>query len=383
MHQTVIFLLFLFIQSAFSADLLQNSDFETPPLNVPKNSTPPFQLLSENSTIPGWSFEGTVVYVTAGKTVPLPGNGHAIQLVQDSQINQTFIATGDYLHYLLTFALAPGGQNCSNNGSIGVSAPDSHADFVYKQRYGKEGWESYGVYLGSWEQQESVNLVIQSQETDSDVNSTCWPVIDKLFIKAVETLAPGNDNLLLNGGFEVGPEFMPNSTEGILLESAPSPVLSALRQWSITGTVKYINSENYFVPQGNAAVEFVSGVSSGVQTAITVKEGPPYSLEFSLGDANDSCEGNFVVGARAGPAAQNFTLQSNGTGSAKNVSMVFKADSITASISFVSYTTTQTKDGIFCGPVIDNVVLRASRGIKSAAKWTVLIPLLFLVVVIL
>ncbi|XP_002509519.2 uncharacterized protein LOC8271454 [Ricinus communis] len=373
----------LFIGSAFAAaDLLQNPDFETPPLHVPRNSTSPFQLLNENSTIPGWTFEGTVVYVTASQTVALPGDGHAIQLIQDGKINQTFHPNASYSHYLLTFVLAPGGQNCSNSGSIGVSVPDNHAVFSFKQHYGKEGWETYGVYLGSWEEQEPINLIIESQATESDANSTCWPVIDKLLIKTTETLAPGNDNLLLNGGFEFGPEFLVNSTEGILLDPAPSPVLSALRQWSITGTVKYVDSKHYFVPEGNAAVEMVSGVSAGIQTAMTVTEGSSYSLEFTLGDANDSCVGSFIVGAQAGPAAQNFTLQSNGTGSAKKLSLAFKADSMTTSISFVSYTTTQTKDGLFCGPVVDNVVLRASHAIKSVMKWEGLIPLLFLVAIL-
>lgn len=187
------------------------------------------------------------------------------------------------------------------------------------------------------------------------------------------------DNLLLNGGFEFGPEFLSNSTEGVLLDSAPTPVLSPLRQWSISGTVKYIDSKHYFVPEGNAAVEFVSGVSTGIQAATTVEAGSKYSLDFTLGDANDSCRGNFLVGAQAGSTAQNFTLQSNGTGSAKNFSLAFKADLTTALIGFVSYTTTQTKDGVFCGPIVDNVVLRASQGMKSKIKWEAFIFLLFLV----
>ncbi|KAF2316435.1 hypothetical protein GH714_041776 [Hevea brasiliensis] len=282
-------------------------------------------------------------------------------------------------YYLLTFTLAPGGQNCSTNANVGVSAPDSHSIFSFKQDYGKEGWETFGLYLGSWEQQEPINLVLESQSTESDANSTCWPLIDKLLLKTIETLVPGDNNLLLNGGFEYGPEFLSNSTEGILLDPVPTAVLSPLRQWSITGTVKYIDSKHYFVPEGNAAVEFVSGVSAGIQAATTLKDGSTYSLEFTLGDANDSCEGNFVVGAQAGSTAQNFTLQSNGTGSAKKLSLAFKADSTTTLISFVSYATTQTKDGVFCGPIVDNVVLRASQGMKSEIKWEVFIFLLFLV----
>ncbi|KDP46284.1 hypothetical protein JCGZ_10124 [Jatropha curcas] len=364
-----------------SEQYLQNSDFETPPLNIPKNSSIPFQLLNQNTTIPGWSFEGTVLYVTATDTIALPGNGHAIQLGQDGKINQTFSPSADYIHYLLTFSLATsGGSNCSSNASVGVSASDRPSVFFFKQNYGKEKWESYGVYLGSWELEEKINLVIESEATESDGNETCWPLIDKLLLKSIETLVPSNDNLLLNGGFEFGPEFQSNSSEGILLDPVPTPVLSPLRHWSITGTVKYIDSKNYFVPEGNAAVEIVSGVSAGIQAATTLTEGSTYNLEFTLGDANDSCEGNFVVGAQAGFAAQNFTLLSNGTGSATKKSLEFKADSSIALISFTAYTTTQTKDGVFCGPVVDNIVLRASNGMKSAMKWGILISLLFLAV---
>ncbi|WCJ27468.1 hypothetical protein M5689_009210 [Euphorbia peplus] len=377
------FLLLLLLGSAF-ADLLQNSDFETPPSNLLENSTSPFRQLNETSSaFPGWAFQGTILYVTTNLTTSLPGNGHAIQLAQDGKINQSFVPV-DYLHYLLTFTIAPGGQNCLVNASIGISAPDSHAIFEFKQNYGKETWQSYGVYLGSWEQQESVNLIIESQavESDSDTNSTCWPLIDTLLLKSLETLPPQNNNLLLNGGFELGPDFVINSSQGVLLDASPSPVLSALRHWAIVGTVKYIDSQHYFVPEGKAAIEIVSGVSAGIQAATTLEEGSAYSLEFTLGDANDACEGNFLVGAQAGLTAQNFSLQSNGTGSAAKFSLPFKADSMTVSVSFISYTTTQTKDGVYCGPVIDNVVLHAAYGIKSEIKWEVLIPLLILVIIL-
>lgn len=90
------------------------------------------------------------------------------------------------------------------------------------------------------------------------------------------------DNLLLNGGFEFGPEFLSNSTEGILLDSALSPVQSPLRQWAVIGTIKYIDSKHFFVPHGNAAVDIVSGVSSGIRTDVTLTAGSSYNLEFAL-----------------------------------------------------------------------------------------------------
>lgn len=159
---------------------------------MPENSTAPFELLTANNTIPGWTFDGTVQYVTAGPTIALPGNGHAIQLGQDGKINQTFIANTNTMNYILTFTLALGDQNCSAIADILVSAPDSRGVFSLKQHYGKETWESYGHYLGSWRDGEHINLVIQSQTTEPNPNSTCWPIVDTLLLKGVATLDKGN-----------------------------------------------------------------------------------------------------------------------------------------------------------------------------------------------
>lgn len=189
------------------------------------------------------------------------------------------------------------------------------------------------------------------------------------------------DNLLPNGRFETGPDFLSNSSEGVLLDENPSLVHSPLRVWSVLGTVKYIDSKHFFVPQGNAAVEIVSGVSAGIQTAATLKEGSTYNLEFTLGDANDTCVGDFIVEAQTGSTAQNFSLASSGIGSAKNFSMTFKAGPSPTLIGFLSYTTTQTKDGEFCGPMVDYVVLRASYGQKLEMQLKVLILLYILVAI--
>lgn len=337
---------------------MQNPDFELPITNLPTNSTSPFVLLNENSTIPGWTFQGEVRYVTAGVNASLPRNGHAILLGQDGKINQTFTANGDVMQYLLTFTLAQAGQNCKANVSLVVSAPDSSMEFSLTQKYSKETWEVYGHRLGSWGDGEYINLILQSQATDVDPNSACWPVVDTLLLK---TIGP--------------PAFLDSSGEGVLLVSEPSLVESALQQWTTMGNVKYINSKNYFVPEGKAAIEIVSGVSS-IQTAKPLSEGSNYNLEFMLGDANDSCSGEFIVGVVAGASAQNFSLLSSGTGAAKKYSMTFKGEPSPTPITFLSYKTTQRKDGVFCGPVIDGVVLSASHGHKSNLQLIFLFALL-------
>ncbi|XP_022752229.1 uncharacterized protein LOC111300925 [Durio zibethinus] len=299
-------------------------------------------MLNEINTIPGWTFQGTVQYVTAGQTIALPDNGHAIQLGQDGKINQTIKADADFMNYILTFTLAPGGQNCSANADLVVSGPDNQGVFSFKQHYGEETWLSYGQYLGLGGQEEPINLVFESQAVESDDNSTCWPVIDSLLVKSVGTLVQGN---------------------------AISPVQSPLRQWAVVGTIKYIDSKHFFVPYGNAAVELVSGVSTGTQTEVTL----------TAGDANSACEGDFTVEVRAGSIIQNFSVRSNGTGSAHKSSMKFEPGSHPTPLSFISYTTSQTKNGIFCGPVVDDVVLLSSYGPRIAIKRNILISLLFLI----
>nr|DAD35695.1 TPA_asm: hypothetical protein HUJ06_006335 [Nelumbo nucifera] len=103
--------------------------------------------------------------------------------------------------------------------------------------------------------------------------------------------------------------------------------------------MKYIDSKNYQVSQGKAAVELVSGASAGIQTATELNKGTTYNLEFVLADVNDSCVGDFIVRAQAGSTPMNFTMQTNGTGLAQSFLMTFKGDSALTNISFVSLTT--------------------------------------------
>lgn len=179
------------------SDLLQNADFESPPTNLPKRMRPPFLLSKENNIFPGWTFEGTVMYVTADETISLPSNGHAVLLGEDGKINQTFITNADYMHYVLSFTISPGGQNCSASDVV-VSAPDSNGVFSLKQHYGKEVWQSYGHYLGSWDKGEPVNLVFQSQTAEFNSSPICPPVIDKLLLKSMPKPVQDNGMLFYN-----------------------------------------------------------------------------------------------------------------------------------------------------------------------------------------
>ncbi|KAK1271714.1 hypothetical protein QJS04_geneDACA012633 [Acorus gramineus] len=138
------------------------------------------------------------------------------------------------------------------------------------------------------------------------------------------------------------------------------------------------------VPKGNAAVELVSGPYSGIAIELGLKTSPMYKLSFAMGDANDNCVGEFVVGVQAGLIVQNFTLQSNGTGHAQNFSMSFNPDPDQETrIEFMSHRQSQTRDLSFCGPVIDNVVLIASDGSISGEARYVFMSMVCLIVVVL
>ncbi|XP_060667277.1 uncharacterized protein LOC107427907 [Ziziphus jujuba] len=177
----------------------------------------------------------------------------------------------DYMHYLLTFTIVPGGQNCSSNAGIVVAAPDGKGFFTLKQHYGNENWVSYGQFFGSWDEEEPISLVRQSQTAESNSSFICWPVIDNLLLKSIPKIGQGN---------------------GVVCDR------------------RYTDSEHFFVSQGNAAIELLSGVSTGIETAAALKEGSTYDLEFKLGDANNSCGKDFIVAAQAGSTVQNFTLRS-------------------------------------------------------------------------
>ncbi|CAI9785080.1 unnamed protein product [Fraxinus pennsylvanica] len=354
-----------------AADILHNPDFEIPPTNTTANSTSQFMLLTKFNTIPGWSFNGTVWYVSSGPNISLPANGHAVQLAENGKINQTFGATDDYRQYILTFTLTARGDDCFNNATaVNVSVPERSRAFSILGHFGKNLWETYAFYLGDWgSKRDSIKLEITGVTTNTASNITCWPIVDNFLITRHVMPRWYDDNILANGGFEVGPAFIKNSSEGILLNEEPEIFNSPMQGWSIIGIIKYIDSSHYKVPEGRAAIELVSGSPSGIQIDLTLTVGSTYSLEFMMGDANDSCVGDFIVYAQIGTTIQNFTVKSNGTGSAQKQFMTFEAEfTRLTSISITSFNETRTNDNVLCGPVIDNVIFRASVSYAEKMK---------------
>ncbi|XP_026454487.1 uncharacterized protein LOC113355761 [Papaver somniferum] len=373
-------LLQLLIASAFAADL-RNPDFETPPTNIPKNSTnQSIPLNSTINTLPGWSYQGTVQYVIS----PSQG-GNAIYLGQDGKINQTFKAVKQFdqnYDYLLTFSLKPAQPNCTSPTSVTVSVPDRSVVVSFEKKFGNSSsWQSHACYLGVHGNKELINLTIENQSTNT---TKCGVVLDSFIFELIpnpidydtdfwfgyengKEITKLKKKLVLNGGFEVGPAFSNNSLGGVLMSAESNPAKSPLNQWAIFGTVKYITTnKNYKVPEGVAAVELVSGKSSGVQTTVTLKKGSEYHLEVFVSENNDACIGKFKVGVQAGSIVHDFVMGRNRRGNGRSFSWIIKAESSVTPISIRSSATTKTKDQVFCGPVMDNVIIEllVSYGLK-------------------
>ncbi|KAL4587034.1 hypothetical protein LXL04_011683 [Taraxacum kok-saghyz] len=136
-----------------------------------------------------------------------------------------------------------------------------------------------------------------------------------------------------------------------------------------TFNIKYIDSKHYAVPRGRGAVELVSGNPSGIVSDVTFLKHGQDTLDFIMGDANDSCVGDFMVFLQVNDLIWNFTLRSIGVGSREAHSMTFEAkfsNTESVSISFTSYNETRTSDQqVLCGPVIDSKVLRFSNGLHT------------------
>lgn len=92
-------------------------------------------------------------------------------------------------------------------------------------------------------------------------------------------------------------------------------------------------------------------------------------MEFLLGYPNASCVGDLGARVEAGSTIRTFSVRNNGSGSADKVSLALEGSSSIRTIGLVSTMTTQTKDGVACGPVIDDVVLRASGGSRVGIQW--------------
>ncbi|KAI3870045.1 hypothetical protein MKX03_017915 [Papaver bracteatum] len=325
-------LLQLLIASAFAAEL-QNPDFETPPTNIPKNPTNQFiPLNSTINTIPGWSYQGTVQYVISSSQ-----EGNSIYLGQNGMINQTFKAIGNFdlnYDYFLTFNLKPAQPNCTSPTSVTLSVPNRSVVVSFEKKFeNSSSWQTHACYLGVHKNKELINLAIENQSTNT---TKCGAVLDSFILKLIPNPASYYES---------------------------NPTQSPLNQWAILGTVKYITTnKNYEIPEGVAAIELVSGRSSGVRTTVTLNKGSNYDLKVYISGTHAACIGSFQVSVQAGSIIEKVIIEGSSGNQLSGFSWTITADSSVTPISIRSITITRTKDHVLCGPVIDNVILVASYG---------------------
>ncbi|XP_030541946.1 uncharacterized protein LOC115749330 [Rhodamnia argentea] len=194
LHMLLLLNFLVAISSSTASDLLQNSDFESPPTGITaSNATTPV-LLMESNNIPSRSFGGIVFHVTSGLDVSLPDNSHGILLGRGGKINQMFRGDGETTDYVLTFTLAPGNEACPHNFTA----------------------SEHQMILTLWFYKSSETCRVRCVTDEST---------DK------------NNIMLSNNGFEVGPAFLGNSNQGILLQEEPDQerLESLLQQW-LTGS---------------------------------------------------------------------------------------------------------------------------------------------------
>ncbi|XP_071709647.1 protein BIIDXI-like [Rutidosis leptorrhynchoides] len=331
------------------------------------NTTSQFVLLDNKvNVIPGWTFKGTVWYVTAGGNISLPGNGHGVQLGPNGMINQTYKSDGSY-DYVVTFTLAPSSIECANSSTaVNVSGHSSSKIFYFRESLGTEMWQTYAYSTWGGELRDGL-MGIQIQSIAS--SSTCWPIVDTVLITGIPAQIIYGDNGFANSGFEVGPTFIANSSQGILLEAGARLGQSPLQEWTILDVVKYVDSKHYAVPQGRAAVELVSGSPSGIVYNTVFLNHGKVTINFIMGDANDLCVGDFTVSLQVKNMIWNFTMKSIGVGSSEKHSVTFNAklgNTELIPISFSSYSEIRTSDHqVLCGPVIDSPTFQFSSGLRS------------------
>lgn len=113
-----------------------------------------------------------------------------MQLGQNGKINQTFKPTkNDVLHYVLTFTLAAQDTDCANNRTaLSITLRDGwHSNtsrVIYLQEnLSRDLWESHAFFLGQLGGRDYIQIEIESVDTTSRENTTCWPLVDAFTIK--------------------------------------------------------------------------------------------------------------------------------------------------------------------------------------------------------
>lgn len=363
--QRVILLSVLFCASyrlslSLTDGMLSNGDFEVGPKKSDMNGT---VVIGGRHAIPNWEISGFVEYIKSGQKqgdmlLVIPEGAFAVRLGNEASIKQRLVPVIKGMYYAVTFSAA---RTCAQEERVNVSvAPDSGL-LPIQTVYSSSGWDSY-----AWAFQAPSNVVeIVIHNPGVEEDPACGPLIDAVGIKTLYPPRPTNKNILKNGGFEEGPYIFPNTSWGVLIPPNVEDDHSPLPGWMVESlkAVKYIDFVHFSVPQGRRAIELVAGKESAIAQVARTMPGKTYALSFTVGDANDACEGSMIVEAFAGKDTIKVPYQSKGKGGYKRAVFRFVAVSTRTRIMFLStfYTMRSNDFSSLCGPVVDDVKLLSVR----------------------
>ena len=312
--------------------------------------------------VPGWEISGFVEYIKAGQKqrdmlLVVPQGAYAVRLGNEASIEQT-ITVKPRVYYSVTFSA---GRTCAQAETLNVSVNGDSGLLPIQTTYSSNGWDSYAW---AFKAPSSVfNFKIHNPGVAED--PACGPLIDAVAIKALYPPRPTNNNLLKNGDFEEGPFVFSDTPWGVLIPPILEDDHSALPGWVVESlkAVKYVDAAHFSVPQGQRAIELVAGRESAIVQVVRTIPGKVYKLSFSVGDANNTCEGSMVVEAFADRSTVKVPYESKGKGGFKRAILMFTASGVRSRIMFFStfYHTRSDDMSSLCGPVVDDVRLLSVR----------------------
>ncbi|CAN6462981.1 unnamed protein product [Victoria cruziana] len=365
MLKALVVLLSVFAPSAAFATidgLLPNGDFEQRPKSSLMHGT---EVMGHHS-IPHWQTSGFVEYIASGQRqgdmlLLVPEGGHAVRLGNDASIKHKMRAI-EGRSYSVTLTAS---RTCAQAERLYVSVPPGHGILPIQTVYSSNGWDSYAWAFVA--PSDEIEVIIHNP--DSEIDKSCGPIIDRVAMKQLAPPMAHRGNLLKNGGFEEGPYYFANSSEGVLIPPMADDDHSAVPGWAVKSlkSIRYIDSDHYTVPEGRRAVELLAGKEGVLVQQARTAPGSLYILSFMVGDANNECKGSMVVEAYAGSSSTKVPYESSGRGGSKRAILKFVAKSrLTNVVFFSSFYSTRSSDmSTLCGPVLDDVKLirvRQKRG---------------------
>ncbi|KAJ6756289.1 F17A17.37 PROTEIN [Salix purpurea] len=190
---------------------------------------------------------------------------------------------------------------------------------------------------------------------------SCGPLLDAVAIKELPPLKSTIDNLVKNGGFEVGPHVFKNFSTGILIPSKQQDLISPLPGW-------IVESLKPDLPR----LRWWQGRESAIAQVIRTVPNKFYVLTFTIGDAKNACHGSMMVEAFAAKETVKAGYVSQGKGESKTASLRFQAISDRTRITFYSaYYHSKIHDyGHMCGPILDDVRVISNSQMSSSLMVT-------------